>query len=180
MRSSGGKVRPERNRNVRRLILIIAILGAAAATVLSILIVPWARDQIDPLWRVHRAFDEIEVPEQWQLVHQEEVDERFLTPWSGAAPSGKRIYLAREESRRACRTAAEIVAGWSQRDVERVRVREFPAILYRCRSYSEKDEEVVATFTVWDRDGWRSEEFRPDLRHPIGNTISIVELYVLG
>jgi hypothetical protein len=165
-------VRSERNRRIRRLVLVIAILGAA-----TVVVFPWVRDQNDPLWRVRRAFEEIEVPGQWQLVHQEEVDERFLHPWGGAVPEGKRIYFAGEEPRRACRTSAEIVAAWSNRHIERVRVVESPIIPYSCQGTYGKDQ-VVATFTVWDSDGWRSQENRPDLGRPIGDGISVVELDV--
>jgi hypothetical protein len=172
-------VKGEPTRSTRRRILVVVILGTASAVVLSLWVVPWARDRSDPLWRVRRAFDEIEVPEPWRLVHQEEVEERFLTPWGGAVPNGKRIYLVREEPIRACRTSDGILAAWSSRRLEKVRVAKFPNILYRCQSFSEKDE-VVATFTVWDRDGWRSELIKPDLRHSIGDGILVVELYVVG
>jgi hypothetical protein len=52
-----------------------------------------------------------------------------------------------------------------------------PDIRYRCRSFSEKDD-VFATVTVWDSDGWHSGVNEPDLGHPIKEGMSVVELQV--
>ena len=163
------------NRSPRRLFLILSVLGAAVALVSLGLVL--TRDVRDPLWRVHRTFDQLEVPERWQLVHEEE-DEGALGLF-GNDPGGERTYMAREEPRTACRTSATVVAAWSQRTPSRTPVEQFPNTRFKCSFLAARDG-VLTRFFVWDAEGWavHAEVIGLDLGRPIGEGMSVVELAV--
>jgi hypothetical protein len=163
--------RLEGGHNPQRLFRILSVLGAGV-TLFSLALV-LTRDIRDPLWRVHRALDRIEVPERWQLVH--EAEDEGAHGFFGGYPQGERTYIAREEPRTACGTSLLVLAAWSHRTPQRI-----PGdVRFRC-SFHIVSDDVFASVTVWDAGGWavHAEVIELDLGRPIGEGTSVVELAV--
>lgn len=172
----GNGERLEGNRRPGRLFLLLGIV-AAAITLVSLGLV-LTRDFRDPLWRVHRAFEQIEVPERWQLVHQAE--DEGAHGLFGDYPRGERTYIAREKPEASCRASAAVLASWSPRTPKVRSVEQFPDVRYRC-AVDVASGGVLASFTVWDAEGWavHAEVIGLDLGRPIGEGTSVVELAVM-
>lgn len=162
---------PEGGQSPHRLFRTLSILGAGV-TLFSLALV-LTRDIRDPLWRVHRAFDQIEVPGRWQLVHQAE--DEGAHGFFGGYPRGERTYIAEEEPRTACGNSALVLAAWSQRTPQRI-----PGdVRFRC-SFHVVSDDVFASLTVWDAEGWavHAKVIELDLGRPIGQGTSVMELAV--
>jgi hypothetical protein len=154
----------------QRLFRMLTVVGAGV-TLFSLALV-LTRDIRDPLWRVHRALDRIEVPDRWQLEREEE-DEGARG--FGDRPQGERTYIAREEPRAACETSALLLAAWSHRTPERI----LGDVRFRCSLHAASDG-VFSSLTVWDAEGWafHAEVIGLDLGYQIGEGTSVVELVV--
>ena len=113
------------------------ILGWATALSLAglaiWLAVSFVRPRLDPLWRIDRAFEGLEVPPTWELAEERKEEG---SPFFGEYPLGTRTYVTSDSPTRACAAASNGPGDMEWRDPYHSRGaqrRAFALLALRCR-----------------------------------------------